>query len=62
MNTRTHTPERRSPMNAVRPTLLAAALLAAFPAFAQTNQQLLDELRKLNEKPATPAPGPASGA
>lgn len=60
-------------MNAVRPTLLAAALLAAFPAFAQTNQQLLDELRtlrervnqlerKLNEKPATPAPAPAPAA
>lgn len=60
-------------MNAVRPTLLAAALLAAFPAFAQTNQQLLEELRtlrervnqlekKLNEKPATPAPAPAPAA
>lgn len=57
-------------MKAVRPTLLAAALLAAFPAFAQNNQQLLEELRtlrervnqlerKLNEKPATPAPAPA---
>ncbi len=60
-------------MKAVRPTLLAAALLAAFPAFAQTSQQLLEELRtlrervnqlekKLNEKPATPAPAPAPAA
>lgn len=60
-------------MKAVRPTLLAAALLAAFPAFAQTNQQLLEELRtlrervnqlerKLNEKPATPAAAPAPAA
>lgn len=58
-------------MNAVRPTLLALAVLAAFPAAAQSNQALLEELKalrervnqlekKLNEKPAAavaPAPG-----
>jgi hypothetical protein len=58
-------------MNIVRPTLLALAVAAAFPAVAQSNQALLDELRalrervnqlekKLAEKPAAavaPAPG-----
>ena len=58
-------------MNAVRPTLLALAVVAAFPAAAQSNQALLEELKalrervnqlekKLTEKPAAvvaPAPG-----
>ncbi len=37
-------------MTRLRPTLLALALGAAFPAFAQSNQQLLDELRALRER------------
>lgn len=37
-------------MNAVRPTLLALAVLAAFPAAAQSNQALLEELKALRER------------
>lgn len=36
----------------LRPTLLALAVLAAFPAAAQSNQELLDELRALKARVA----------
>jgi hypothetical protein len=37
-------------MNRIRPTLLALALAAAFPAWAQTNAELLKELQALRER------------
>jgi len=37
-------------MNRIRPTLLALALAAAFPAWAQTNAELLRELQTLRER------------
>ncbi len=39
-------------MNALRPTLLALALTAAFPALAQTNAEVLNELRALRDRVA----------
>ncbi len=55
-------------MRTLRPTLLALAVAAAFPAAAQSNQQLLDELRALRErvnelekKLAAPQQQPAQG-
>ena len=37
-------------MSALRPTLLALALTAAFPALAQTNSEVLNELRALRDR------------
>jgi hypothetical protein len=37
-------------MNRIRPTLLALALAAAFPAWAQTNAELLKELQALRDR------------
>ena len=37
-------------MTLIRPTLLAVALAAAFPALAQSNAQILEELRALRER------------
>jgi Protein of unknown function (DUF3138) len=59
-------------MKLVRPTLLALAVVAAFPAAAQSNQAVAEELKalrerinqlekKLAEKPAAAAPVPAAG-
>ncbi len=39
-------------ITALRPTLLALALTCAFPAFAQTNAEVLNELRALRERVA----------
>jgi len=39
-------------MNALRPTLLALALTAAFPVLAQTNAEVLNELRALRDRVA----------
>ena len=59
-------------INALRPTLLALALTCAFPAFAQSNAEVLNELRALRDRVAelekklqaaearTPAAGAAS--
>ena len=37
-------------MKTISPTLLALALAAAFPAAAQSNEELLKELRALRDK------------
>ena len=39
-------------MNALRPTVLALALTAAFPVLAQTNTEVLNELRALRDRVA----------